>query len=199
MKRFILIFTLLALSVSALAQNGKQLYSKYSDLPGMEAVYISPAMFRIIGKIPDVELNDKNVNFSSIIKSMTGFYILNAKDTETGAKLFADVKHFIDAGKYELLMEAKDDGEVVRMYTVGDEKTVTSFVMLARDKDEVSFISFDGKLRVAFHQASNTTPSSGHCSPSDVTFKELSALKNEKRRPSPRWRSQLPVMAKAVP
>lgn len=146
MKRFILIFTLLALSVSALAQNGKQLYSKYSDLPGMEAVYISPAMFRIIGKIPDVELNDKDVNFSSIIKSMTGFYILNAKDTETGAKLFADVKHFIDAGKYELLMEAKDDGEVVRMYTVGDEKTVTSFVMLARDKDEVSFISFDGNM-----------------------------------------------------
>ena len=146
MKRFILIFTLLALSVSALAQNGKQLYSKYSGLPGMEAVYISPAMFRIIGKIPDVELNDKNVNFSSIIKSMTGFYILNTENGETGAKLFADVKKFIDSGKYELLMEAKDDGQVVRMYTVGDEKTVTSFVMLARDKDEVSFISFDGNM-----------------------------------------------------
>ena len=146
MKRFILIFTLLALSVSALAQNGKQLYSKYSGLPGMEAVYVSPAMFRIIGKIPDVELNDKNVNFSSIIKSMTGFYILNTENGETGAKLFADVKKFIDSGKYELLMEAKDDGQVVRMYTVGDEKTVTSFVMLARDKDEVSFISFDGNM-----------------------------------------------------
>ena len=132
MKRLIIIFALLALSITALAQNGKQLYSKYSDLPGMEAVYISPAMFRIIGKIPDVELNDKDINFSSIIKSMTGFYILNAKDTETGAKLF--------------LMEAKEDGEVVRMYTVGDEKTVTSFVMLARDKEEVSFISFDGNM-----------------------------------------------------
>lgn len=146
MKRFILIFTLLALSVSALAQNGKKLYSMYSDLPGMEAVYISPAMFRIIGKIPDVELNDKNVNFSSIIKSMTGFYILNTENAEVGTKLFADVKKFIDSGKYELLMEAKDDGQVVRMYTVGDEKTVTSFVMLARDKDEVSFISFDGNM-----------------------------------------------------
>ena len=43
-------------------------------------------------------------------------------------------------------MEAKEDGEVVRMYTVGDEKTVTSFVMLARDKEEVSFISFDGNM-----------------------------------------------------
>lgn len=146
MKRLINIFALLALSITALAQNGKQLYSKYSDLPGMEAVYVSPAMFRLIGKIPDVELNDKDINFSSIIKSMTGFYILNTKDTETGAQFFADVKKFIDTGKYELLMEAKDDGEVVRMYTAGDEKTVTSFVMLAREKDEVSFISFDGNM-----------------------------------------------------
>lgn len=146
MKRLLIIFTLLAVSVSALAQSGKQLYSKYSDLPGMEAVYVSPAMFRIIGKIPDVEFNDKDINFSSIIKSMTGFYILNTQNAETGAKLFADVKKFIDSGKYELLMEAKDDGEVVRMYAAGDQKTVTSFVMLAQDKDEVSFISFDGNM-----------------------------------------------------
>lgn len=146
MKRLLIIFTLLAVSVSALAQSGKQLYSKYSDLPGMEAVYVSPAMFRIIGKIPDVEFNDKDINFSSIIKSMTGFYILSTKNGETGTKLFADVKKFIDSGTYELLMEAKDDGEVVRMYAAGDQKTVTSFVMLARDKDEVSFISFDGNM-----------------------------------------------------
>lgn len=146
MKRLLIIFTLLAVSVSALAQSGKQLYSKYSDLPGMEAVYVSPAMFRIIGKIPDVEFNDKDINFSSIIKSMTGFYILSTKNGETGTKLFADVKKFIDSGKYELLMEAKDDGEVVRMYAAGDQKTVTSFVMLAQDKDEVSFISFDGNM-----------------------------------------------------
>ena len=146
MKRFITFLTLLALSVSALAQSGKQLYSKYSDLPGMEAVYISPAMFRIIGKIPDMEFNDKDVNFSSIIKSMTGFYVLNCSNAEIGEKLYADEKKFIDSGKYELLMEAKDNGEVVRMYTVGDEKTVNSFVLLARQEDEVSYISFDGKI-----------------------------------------------------
>ena len=34
----------------------------------------------------------------------------------------------------------------MRMYTVGDKKTVTSFVMLAREADEVSFISFDGQI-----------------------------------------------------
>ena len=55
------------------------------------------------------------------------------------------------------------------------------------------------RLRVAFHQASKTTSSRGHCRPVEVTFRELSAVKNENRRPSPRWRSQLSVTAKAVP
>ena len=49
-------------------------------------------------------------------------------------------------GSYELLMEAKNDGEVVQMYTMGTEKTVTGFVMLAVDGEEVTFISLDGQM-----------------------------------------------------
>ena len=146
MKKIYAILVLITLSLTALAQGGRELYSKYSDLPGMEAVYISPAMFRMIGKIPDVELGDEDINFSSLIKSMTGFYILNTENPQDAAALLADVNKFIKAGKFELLMEAKNDGEATRMYTVGDEKTVTSFVMVSQEKDEVSFISFDGKM-----------------------------------------------------
>ena len=73
MKKIYIILVLLALSVTALAQNGKSLYNKYSDRPGVEAVYISPAMFRMIGKIPDVEFKDGEIDFTPIIKSMSGF------------------------------------------------------------------------------------------------------------------------------
>ena len=55
-------------------------------------------------------------------------------------------RELYNSGRFELLMEAKDKGSVTRMYTVGDERTVTSFVMLAQDNGEVSFISFDGKM-----------------------------------------------------
>lgn len=146
MKKLYTILTLLTLCVTALAQNGRDLYNKYSDKPGMEAVYISPAMFRLIGRIPDVEFQDGEVNFSPLIKSMTGFYILDTADPDTGASLYADVKRYVSSGHYELLMEAKDNGEVMRMYTVGDQQTVTSFIMLSQTGDEVSFISFDGKM-----------------------------------------------------
>lgn len=146
MKKLYTLLVLLTLSVTALAQNGRQLYNKYSDTPGMEAVYISPAMFRMIGKIPDVEFQNGDVNFSSVIKSMSGFYILTTSDTSVRDALYADVEKFIKSGQYELLMEAKESGSVTRMYTVGDEKTVTSFVMISREADEVSFISFDGQM-----------------------------------------------------
>ena len=146
MKKFYILVLMLLASVSALAQNGRALYNKYSDLPDVEAVYISPAMFRLIGKIPDVELQDGSVNFGPIIKSLSGLYILNIPKSDAAAQLADEVNHFVTKGHYELLMEAKDNGEVMRMYTVGDDKVVNSLVMLSRDGSETSFICLDGTM-----------------------------------------------------
>ncbi len=146
MKKIYAMMVLLSLSLTAFAQGGRDLYEKYSDLPGISAVYVSPAMFRLIGKIPDVELQDESVNLTPLIKSMSGFYILSTEDRATSESLYADVKKFVKSGRYELLMETKDDGQVLRMYTVGDEKTVESFVMVTKEDSEVSVISFDGKM-----------------------------------------------------
>lgn len=146
MKKLFTILVFAIMSMAAFAQNGRDIYNKYSDEAGVSSVYISPAMFRLIGKIPDVQMEDSKVNFSSIIKSMSGFYVISSENPDIADLLYGDVKKFIQKGDYELLMEAKDDGEVMRMYTVGDDSTVTSFVMLSRDDKEVSFISFDGKM-----------------------------------------------------
>ena len=146
MKKFYILVLMLLASVSALAQNGRALYNKYSDLPDVEAVYISPAMFRLIGKIPDVEMQEGSVNFGPIIKTLSGLYILNIPKSDTAAQLADEVNHFVTKGHYELLMEAKDNGEVMRMYTVGDEKIVNSLVMLSRDGSETSFICLDGTM-----------------------------------------------------
>jgi hypothetical protein len=43
-------------------------------------------------------------------------------------------------------MEAKDSGDIVRIYTMGDEKTVTGFVLLANEPGECSFICIDGSM-----------------------------------------------------
>jgi len=146
MKKLYILVAMLLASITALAQDGRSLYNKYSDYDNVEAVYISPAMFRLIGKIPDMEMDGENVNLGPIIKSLSGLYILSIKQGAIADDLAADVNRFIQKGQYELLMEAKDSGEVTRMYTVGNDSVVNSFVMLSHDGDETNFICIDGTI-----------------------------------------------------
>lgn len=146
MKRIIILFAALLLSFSAFAQNGKSIYQKYSDEENVSAVYISPAMFRLIGKIPEVSTGDGDVNLSPIIRSLSGMYIINSENEKINANLRSEAERFIKSGHYEMLMEAKDSGQTVRMYTVGNEKTVEGFVMLAAEAASVTFICLDGQM-----------------------------------------------------
>ena len=146
MKKFILIAALMMMSVAMFAQSGKSIYQKYSDREKVSAVYISPAMFRIIGSIPDLEVEEESVNLTPIIKSLKGMYIIDSENPDIREELIKEVEKFVDSSEYELLMEAKEDGETVRIYTVGDEQTVESFVMLACEAEEITFICIDGKM-----------------------------------------------------
>ena len=146
MKRILFLIAALLLTLSAAAQNGKSIYQKYSDEENVSAVYISPAMFRLIGKIPDVNTGDGEVNLSPIIRSLSGMYLINSENEKINGNLRAEAERFINSGKYEMLMEAKDSGQTVRMYTVGNEKTVEGFVMLAAEAASVTFICLDGQM-----------------------------------------------------
>ncbi|NLZ19895.1 MAG: DUF4252 domain-containing protein [Bacteroidales bacterium] len=146
MKRIIVILAALLLGINSFAQNGKSIYQKYSDAEGVTAVYISPAMFRLIGSIPDLELGDESVNIAPLIQALSGFYIIDSENPDINGRLRSEVERFINNGKYEMLMEVKESGETVRMYTMGNEKTVEGFVMLAAEADEVTFICLDGQM-----------------------------------------------------
>ena len=147
MKRItLLLAALMLLCLSAHAQDGKSIYQKYSDAEDVSAVYISPAMFRLIGKIPDLETGDNKVNLTPVIRSLTGMYIINSENASINDQLRNEAERFIKAGRYELLMEVKDHGEAVRMYTVGSDKLINGFVMLAAEPNEVTFIRLDGQM-----------------------------------------------------
>ncbi|MCR4843497.1 MAG: DUF4252 domain-containing protein [Bacteroidales bacterium] len=149
MKKLIIIIASLLVAVSAFGQNAKELYNKYSDLKGVSAVYVSPAMFRMIGKLPDMDMeaeNGEKVNLTPIVKNLSGFYLLDIEDTTVADKLYAEVRHMIDGKKYELLFEAKDNGEVTRLFTNGNGKTVSSIILTTKDGDEFTFMSLEGNM-----------------------------------------------------
>jgi hypothetical protein len=146
MKRIIVFAALLLSFIYASAQDGRHIYQKYSDEADVSAVYVSPAMFRLIGRIPDIQSGNGNVNLTPVIQGLSGLYIITSSNAEINGKLARDVRKFINSGTYELLLEAKDNGEKMTMYTAGDDKTVSSFIMLAEEGSEVSFICLDGRL-----------------------------------------------------
>lgn len=146
MKKISLITTLLLLSIAALAQDGKSIYNKYSDEKNVSAVYISPSMFRLMGSIPEIDMPDGDINLSPYIKEMSGMYLIDSENPKINASLAEDAQKMISKGRYELLMEAKEDGECVRIYIVPEGEFITSFVMTATEPGECVFISIEGKL-----------------------------------------------------
>ena len=156
MKKLFAIIVVSLISVASFAQSGKSVYNKYSEAKNVSAVYISPAMFKMMGKLPDMNVADDNVNLSAIVKALSGMYIINSGNVNINSNIKEDVEKMVRKGTYELIMEAKDDGEIVKMYTQGDEKIVTSFVLLTYEEEDCTFICFDGQIpREALEEAIN--------------------------------------------
>lgn len=150
MKKIITIALMLLLTVGAFAQEGKRLYNKYSDQEGVSAVYISPAMFKLIGQLPDINVetaDGKKMDMAPLIRSFSGFYMLNFENKSAlSAELYKEVTAMVNKSNFELLMEVKEDGSTVRMYTLGDEKVVNSFVCLVNEDDQTMFFCLEGTM-----------------------------------------------------
>ena len=146
MKRILILTILLLATLSASAQNGRSIYQKYAGQDNVSAVYVSSAMFRMIGKIPDLKAGDSEVDLTPIIRKLEGLYLVSSENPKINADIQADVNRFVANGRYELLVEAIEPGEMMRMYSVGSEKTVNSFVMFAVDGAETTFICLDGQM-----------------------------------------------------
>ena len=134
-------------SIAMQAQDYKSLYQKYSDDERVTAVYISPAMFKLIGKLPEVKIEDNGVAFGPMIKSMTGFYLLQTEDKDLADKIFKDVSKVVNGHKFETLMEVKDKGERVNVFSLGDKNFLKSLLFTAFQGNETTFISIDGLIK----------------------------------------------------
>ena len=136
------------LTAGAWAQDGKGIYNKYSDNENVSAVYISSSMFKLMGnKVPNMELGEgSSMNLGSIIKNLNSMYLLDCEDPDLCKEIKSDVNKFINKYDFEMLMEIKDKGEVVRVYTAGNEKTVSQFIMTAAEYEAFTFICLDGTM-----------------------------------------------------
>lgn len=148
-KIIIMAVILLSAAVSAQAQEINSIYNRYSGKEGVSSVYISPAMFNLMKELPDVHVSTGDVDFSGIIKTFKGMYILDIENNATAAALSAEIKDAIGNGKYQLLMEAAEEDESMQIYIASKGEIVTDFIMLATEKGSVSVIAISAEMTYA--------------------------------------------------
>ena len=147
MKRIAaLVAAMFLLTAGTWAQDGKGLYNKYSDNEQVSAVYISSTMFKLMGKVPNMDIGEGSMNLGPIIKNLNSMYLIDCEDPDLCNEIKSDVNKFIKKYDFEMLMEIKDKGEVVRIYTAGNEKTVTQFILTAAEYEAFTFICLDGTM-----------------------------------------------------
>lgn len=149
MKRIVAIAALLMMALSAYAQSGKEIYNRYSGKKGVSSVYISPTMFGLMKELPDIHIESGDVNFGPIIKTFDGMYILSVEDSAIAADLEKEIGDMVSQGRFELLMEAVEESEKMRIYIVSKGDTVTDFLMLAYEPESASVISISGNMPMA--------------------------------------------------
>ena len=147
MKKIFLTLIAGLTALMASAQDYKSIYQKYSDDDRVTAVYISPAMFKMIGKIPEIRIEESDVVLSPMIKSMTGFYMLQTEDTSLAEKISKDVVKIVGGNKYETLMEVKDKGQKINILSLGDDEFIKSLLLTVLDSEETVFIGIDGLMK----------------------------------------------------
>ena len=138
---------LFLLAAGAWAQDGKGIYNKYSDNEDVSAVYISSSMFKLMGnKVPNMDLGESSMNLGPIIKNLNSMYLLDCDDPDLSKEIKSDVSKYIKKYDFEMLMEIKEKGETVQIFTTGNEKTVTQFILTAAEYEAFTFICLDGTM-----------------------------------------------------
>lgn len=145
-KLMISALLLISAAISVQAQDWSDIYSRYSGKDGVSAVYISPAMFKLMQKLPEVQVEAEEVDLTGIIRTFNGMYILDIEDAETAGKLSGEIREKFDGKKYELLMEAKDGPEEMKIFIVSKGDIVTDLIMFTTEKTSASLIAITGEI-----------------------------------------------------
>jgi hypothetical protein len=128
--------------------NANSLYSKWAEKDGVTATYISRSMFKMIRKIPQIQLY-KPVDLTPVIKNLDGLYMLEfntAQRNTANGGLQKDIQAVLKG--HEKLMERREGEQVTRLFIATDGKTVSSFVMTRMDigSNYGQFVCIEGAI-----------------------------------------------------
>ena len=104
-------------------------------------------MFKMTGKLPKVEILDKDINLTPGVISLKGLYVLESGNTKTSKKILADTRLYIKNANMQKIMNEKFEGEQSEIFATMDKKTVSNVIFITIEKDkDIEVTAIEGEM-----------------------------------------------------
>lgn len=146
MKRIFSIIAICLLSLTswmaAEADAQNKLFSKYNEIDNVDYICITKSMLKLLG---NSSATVNGVHIEGITNAIDVILIINSRNEEVKEMMKKDYKALSSNPDYEVLMQAKSDGERITTL-LNATKTEKEVVMHIDEKDELTFIVLTGKF-----------------------------------------------------
>lgn len=143
MKRILTLLALCLAVTAASAQNA--IFKKYAERNDVDYVCVTRAMLRFGGAPTSSGLSVNGVNVARIAKNLNNILIIDADKPAPLRQMRDDYAALRRDEAYEVLMEARSDGEV-SVTLFNSTASPMEFVVYVQDKSEATFIVMTGKF-----------------------------------------------------
>lgn len=145
MKRLYFLAILFIMSAIASSAQVSSVFDRYSDTKDVSAVYISKTMLRMI---PNFGANGTN-SPAELISKLDCIRVLSTPNPSLIKKMSEDFKSEIKKEKYEVLLQATENGERVFIYMKTGKDDINEYLITAEDPEESNYVLIVGTITPA--------------------------------------------------
>jgi len=140
----VVVTAIILLLTGVKAQSLDRFFNKYDNDSRFESVSVSKFLINLALFSNDLKPQDRE-----LLANLHKIKILTTSDVtdqEFVDNIMFDLDKVLDSGSYESLLEVRDKGERVNIYSRMNGKNYTDLLIAVKDKGEVSLVWLNGKL-----------------------------------------------------
>lgn len=143
MKKYVVALMLLAVCQTSFAQSPESLYNYFKDEKGVESVHVPPLLMKLGRLFMDEE--DKN---NPVMKGIDSVTVLDLEESpkEVQERFAKEVKK-LDLNGYETWIQAKEDGQNVKIIAKVKDDVVRELLVLSTGNDNCALVIMKGKIK----------------------------------------------------
>lgn len=143
MKKIILAIIVIMTCQTGFAQNVDALYNYFKDEKGVESVTVSPLLMKFARLFMDED--DKS---NPLIKGVSSLRVLDLEESPQEVKeRFTKEVAKLNTNGYETWIQAKQDGENVKIIAKLNEGTICELLIMTTGKGDCALVMIKGKIK----------------------------------------------------